>query len=371
MLPPILQQYVRRKAGPLPVSAQITSHTFMLTGVKEKHFFSDPDLFLMCQLAVSAYYDLDVPSLYYDMYNIEAEALGQKLLWPEGMFPEIDGSRLLLRDKSSLDRLSAPDPRKSGRMAFIREVYKRAVDMGIQPGIRFCAPFTLAANTRGLENLVMDVMTDPPFTRRLFEFLTFEVLAPWIGELRSVCGPGISATGADALASLPITNPEIIENYALGYVEALRNDIGHVGVSAWWGERYLKTPEELMSLKLRGSPASLRGYDPDVYAAGPERFAVFAASRGAGVRLGIDSSLLTRGAPGEVVERAKQYARAVQGNVSPGIFLNEVTRETPSAHVHAAVNAVRRSGLSEEEVISLSQSREAFGSWCESNGVSF
>ncbi len=126
----------------VPVTAQVTSHTLRLTGVNERDFFSDPALFVSSHLLVSEYYEFDSPAIYYDMYNIEAEALGQKLTWLPRMFPEIDSSAPLIHERSVLDRLKPIDPASDGRMPFIREVNKRMMDIGLKPSPRFCAPFS-------------------------------------------------------------------------------------------------------------------------------------------------------------------------------------------------------------------------------------
>jgi hypothetical protein len=336
-----LASRTKNKSGEVSISAQIGSHTMRLTGVSERAFFSDPNLFINNHLMVSAYYDLDSPALYYDMYNIEAEALGQKLVWLPEMFPEMDGKNPLIKEPRDLDRLRPPNPRKDGRMPFIIEVYKRMVDLGLNPSPRYCAPFTLVGNIRGLSNLLMDILLDPPFVHRMFNFVTREVLLPWVDVLRDECGKDLFALGADAQASLPLTNLDIIEEYALGYVLKMRQQMEHIGVTAWWGERYLENPEDLFKLKLRGNPGVLKGYDPDVFEVGPERFAHFAAANDVHVTLGLDSTLLPSEPVQVIVERVKSYVSALRRRNGGGLFLNEVTRDCPSGAVHAAVQAAR------------------------------
>lgn len=330
-----------RKADGISVSAQIGSHTMRLTGVTERAFFSNPYLFVNNHLLVSAYYELDTPAMYYDMYNIEAEAMGQELVWVPGMFPEINSANPLIKGESDLDRLRPPDPKKDGRMPFILEVYKRMVDLGLNPSPRYCAPFTLIGSIRGLNNLLMDILTNPSFAHKLFSFVTTDVLMPWIETLRRECGAGLFALGADAQASLPLTNLEILEEYALGYVLRIREEIGNIGVTAWWGERYLRDPEALFKLKLRGNPGVLKGYDPDVYEVGPERFVEFAAANDAHITLGLDSGTLASEPIPVIVDRVKHYVQAMGRQKKGSLFLNEVTRECPSEPVHAAVQAAK------------------------------
>ena len=77
----------------VPVMAQLAAHTLSLTGVGDQSFWSDPDVFLRSHLMASEYYRLDTPSTYFDLYNVEAEAMGQSLVWLAGEFPEIDRTR--------------------------------------------------------------------------------------------------------------------------------------------------------------------------------------------------------------------------------------------------------------------------------------
>jgi hypothetical protein len=88
---------------------------------------------------------LDVPGFYYDIYNIEAEALGQRLTWESDRMPDIDRQNLLIRDHSDLDRLRPPDFKKSGRMPFVLEAMRRSYDLGLPVRVRFCSPFSLAS----------------------------------------------------------------------------------------------------------------------------------------------------------------------------------------------------------------------------------
>ena len=88
-------------------------------------------------------------------------------------------------------------------MPFVLDVMRRAYDLGLPVRLRFCSPFSLAVNVRGIENLLMDILTAPRFAHRLLTFLTDDVLIPWVQTQREAIGqPQIRANGADAAASL-------------------------------------------------------------------------------------------------------------------------------------------------------------------------
>lgn len=60
-------------------------------------------------LDVQARFGLDVPAVTYDVYNIEAEALGQGIQWSEAGMPDIDRTAPLIRDRADLSRIRTPD----------------------------------------------------------------------------------------------------------------------------------------------------------------------------------------------------------------------------------------------------------------------
>ena len=54
-----------------------------------------------------------------NIYNIEAEALGQKVVSHPRGIPDVDRTRPLISNPADLDRIAPPDPRKSARMPWV------------------------------------------------------------------------------------------------------------------------------------------------------------------------------------------------------------------------------------------------------------
>ena len=82
--------------------------------------------------------------------------------------------------------------------------------------VYFTAPFSLAANIRGYENLVGDMFERPSFVHRLFKFLCDEVIGPHIEAMRSAVGiPDLIMDGRDAWASPPMIT---LTGYELNWV---------------------------------------------------------------------------------------------------------------------------------------------------------
>jgi hypothetical protein len=214
--------------------------------------------------------------------------------------------------------------------------------------MQFCAPFSLAANVRGIESLVMDVYTDPDFACSLFERLTEEVVGPWIAYQLQHFPDAASMGGSDATASLPIVNLDMLAQWVAPYILRLREMCGpKVYVANWVGERYLNTPEKvdkMLDLKLRVSPGFLEGQDPDVEALGPERFKAYAEAHDVPLVLGVGAGFLATATSEEVRDRVKKYVEVGGKNGRFALYLCNLGATTPQENVRTATEATREFG---------------------------
>ena len=107
---------IETNANPSPqkpkiiIGAQSNDHSAYLAGVSTEQFFTDANTFAHVQLLVTEYYRLDVLSNFWDVYNIEAEALGQKVIYHPGGIPDVDRTRPLISSPADLDRISPLRP---------------------------------------------------------------------------------------------------------------------------------------------------------------------------------------------------------------------------------------------------------------------
>jgi uroporphyrinogen-III decarboxylase len=344
-----IARLLQGEADTVPILAQINEHVVKLYGGDIREAYTNAAKFVEMNLAVYEYYQLDRPGFYYDIYNIEAESLGQRLNWESDRMPDIDRQNPLIREHSDLDRLRPPDFKKSGRMPFVLEVMRRCYDLGLPVRVRFCSPFSLAVNVRGIENLLMDILTDPPFARRLLTFLTDEVLIPWVQAQREAIGqPKISGNGADAAASPPIVTVEILEEFVMPYVARMNEKIGNVTSMGYWGYSYLyKHPEKfyrMLGLMASVSPAALMCLDPDVARTGPEPYAEYAREKKMSLMLGLDTLLLQDGPLSRIAEQCRRYVLAGAKAERLDMFFNDVSIHTSPQNVHTAIAAIRHFG---------------------------
>ena len=329
------------------IGAQSNDHSARLAGVPSKRFFTDALTFARVQLLVTEYYGFDAPINFWDVYNIEAEALGQRIVYHPDGIPDVDRSKLLIKSPSDLDRIKPPDPYKSGRMPWLLEVNKYYLEMtGKLERVYFTSPFSLAVNIRGYENLIYDMLENPVFVHRLFEFLCDDVIAPFVETMRSEIGnPDLIADGRDAWASPPMITLDMMDEYVVAYTERLRDRLGdRLLTRGNWGDAKTKDPERFFSQKLQCSPGSLSVLDPDLYEVGPGRVKTFADEHNASVTAGVDAKLLQTGPIEAIVERLKLYIDKMARDGRCMIHLNHIPADTPTEHIHAAVAACHTYG---------------------------
>ena len=338
------------KAKHVIIAAQSIDHSAYLAGVPYQRYFTDARTFAETQLLVSKYYKFDAPNNTWDVYNIEAEALGQKTVYPPDGIPDVDRTQPLIDSPASLDKIQIPDPYTSGRMPWVHSINKAYIELIGRPArIFFCAPFSLAVNIRGYENLIMDILYNPEFAHRLFETLCDKIIAPYVQAMRDeIARPTALADGNDAWASPPMITWDIMENFVVRYAERLREAVGGKLVTRGnWGDSEGSDPdfaERFWALKLRACPGFLSVLDPDLYKVGPIRVKSFAQKHDAYVTAGVDATLLKRGPVEAIIERIKQYIDAMARDGRCAIYLNQIPADTPPEHVHAAVAACRTLG---------------------------
>lgn len=333
----------------VPVYAQLHEFAMQELGIPASDFYTDPALMTEGSLKVTERYDIDVGYVDYDVYNIEAEALGQEIIFSDRHMPDVDRARPLITGPDDLKLVVSPDFDSAGRFPMVMEVqnlYEKLT--GVPATLQFTAPFSLAANLRGIEPLIMDIYANPDFARGLFDALVEEVLAPWIQYQKEHFPDATSIVGSDATASLPIVNMALLEEWVAPYILRLREICGpQVYVPNWVGERYLKLPERLMELKLRVCPGFLEGQDPDVDALGPQIYKDFANKKEVPLVLGLGAGFLANSTPEQVSDKTRQYVEVGGENGRFALYLCNLGASTPPENVRAAVRAVHSYGAYE------------------------
>ena len=344
-----LQQALRGVPDRVPITAQMHEFSLAWTGGRGQEFYRQGQTLVSGILRTAEAFGFDVPSIGYDVYNIELEALGQPLIFAEHCAPVADSAAVLIASRSELERLRPPVAGKAGRMPFVLEVHRSFLEQtGVHPTIQFCAPFSLAALARGYSRFIEDICLEPSFAHELLSFFTEKVIAPWINAQKERFPGALFAVGADALCSPPMTNLQIIREFAIPYILRLRQLCPlAVSVVNWWGDSCFGDPEELLKLKLQVSAGLIRAQDPDVARLGARVFKDFALRHGVALEIGIGETVLNQGPVSAIRARIRDCLSqaAEQGRLV--LYLTSLSAETPPPHVRAAIQAVKDYGLYE------------------------
>ncbi len=272
--------------------------------------------------------------------------LHQKIIFYDAVMPDVDRTHPLLQHKSDLKKLHTPDFDKTGRCPVVVDIYRSFEAMtGVKASLAFCAPFSLAVNLRGMEKLIIDTYDDPEFVRTLFDFITDDLLIPWLTYLTEKFPDAPAIVGADAFASLPMINEAIMERWVVPYIERLRNAISQrLCAPNQTGECYPKNPEAFMDIRRRANPFYVEGQDPDVEALGPEFYAQYAQKHGLPLLFGVGAVFLNSSTPAEITTRIQHYIQAGGRDGRLWLYLCNLSPTTPAENITAAVAAVRKYG---------------------------
>lgn len=330
----------------VPVYAQMHEFAMAQVGASAIEFYTTPELLTPATLEIAERYGIDVGLIDYDCYNIEAEALGQRIVWRNDHMPDVDRSTPLITGPDDLHRIRTPDFDIEGRFTKIVEMhtlFEKLTGIPSSPG--FAAPLSLAANIRGIENLIMDMILNPSFARGLFDAIVDEVLIPWILYQKKHLPNATSISGSDATASPPILSVKMLEEWVVPYILRLREICGpEVYVPNWVGEQAIKEPERLMDLKLQVNPGFLQGQDPDVAALGPALFKDHAVAHDVPLVLGVGAAFLATCTPRDARDRVKHYVEVGGKNGCFALYLCNLGATTPPENVKAAIDAIRAYG---------------------------
>ncbi len=331
----------------VPFIAQMHEFAMKWTQEPAKKFYSDPAILVRRTIDTASDFNFDVPWLGYDVYNIETEALGMKIKYHDNSPPEIGENQPLIQKKDQLGNLKFPDPYSTGRMPFVLEANKLFENAtGYPPPIQFTGPFSMSVFLRGYENLIDDIYSDPDFAHTLFGCITEEILAPWILTLRKECPRATIFRGADAMASPPLVDIKILSEFIVPYILKLKELCGdEVTIINWWGDQYIKNPEEMLSLKLKISPAIIQGQDPDVEIIGPEFYKDFAVKNRTALVLGIGNIFLQNSGKDAIKSRIAHYNKSFSTGEKFMIYLCYLSAETPPENVREAVSAIHNYGV--------------------------
>lgn len=307
-------------------------------------FYTDPETFVRGICTTTRDFGFDIPSFVWDVYNVEAEALGVPLVLFEDMAPALDNVTPFIENEKDLARQKSLDPATAGRMPMVAEILHLAKEMtGRRPPLCFCGPFTMAAHLVTFENLVVAMQENPGFVHKLMNFIVDEVLAPYLHYMLKQFPDLPFYDGSDATASLPFITQSMQEEFAMAPILRLQEMADRpVYVDNWWGDSFTDDKERYWENKLRVAPDFFKIQDPDLWKVGLEEPMDFARRKDKSVVLGIDNNLFQNGPEEEIQKRIHEYMEAIENFDGRGtVYFCNLSAVTPPEHVRVAVDAVR------------------------------
>jgi 5-methyltetrahydrofolate--homocysteine methyltransferase len=331
-------------AESMPFTAQMHEFAMRESGQPGHKFYTDAKTLVRGTLETSRDFGFDTPFLVWDVYNVEAEALGAKLVLFDDMAPAIDNLTPLIRDGKDLARLKAPDPYSSGRMPMVFEALQAYKDLtGVTPAPQYCAPFTLASHCLTFENLIVQIKQNPKFVHEVMAFLVDEVIAPYMNALLEAFPEASGAEGSDAVASLPFITQDMLDEFALAYIERLQaQTIKPATCDNWWGDSFTGDLEGFWQSKLRATPDYLKVQDPDLFKIGAQPVVDYAMAHDLPFVLGVDNNVLQNGPFEEIEKRIHEYMEVAEASAKGVLYLCSLSAVTPVENVRFAIDAIKR-----------------------------
>ena len=151
-----------------------------LYGIDSAEYYKkDPERYARTNLITSRLLGIQKFYTVWALYAFTCEALGQVMMYPDKFPPGSDPDKVLI-DKSNWRLLTTPDF-NTGIPKIINDMLRVNERLtGMEPLLQISAPYSLAADIYGQEQLLSDVVHEPDFVNELLDHLADQILCPWI-----------------------------------------------------------------------------------------------------------------------------------------------------------------------------------------------
>lgn len=357
----MVAQMTGKRADRVPfLGAQLHDHAMTLAKVPARKYYSDASLLVTTQFAVNRWYKFDAGMIMGDAYNLEAEALGAKMIYSDNAMPTIDRNYPLIKNPGDLDKLGSIDLSK-GRIPYGIELGRLVSELVPPPfgGGFFCSQWSLICNTFGYSNAIRALRRDKVFAAELFDYIENEVLFPYLKAQAEV---GIkNSQGADAWAAFPNITPEIAEEWVYPSARRLRDrakkELGMNAMSAFLSCDYCEEDPEKFNKEMMFKCWSLSSQPLglDVLFSGmgrthdwnPEWMQEFAVEYGSKGRkrpiLGsFNGTYIKDSTPQTIIEKIRQWIDIMGRDGGLLLFIgSNVPASTPPINVHTVRKAIK------------------------------
>ena len=151
-----------------------------LYGIDSAEYYKkDPERYARTNLITGRLLGIQKFYTVWALYAFTCEALGQVMMYPDKFPPGSDPDKVLI-NKSNWRLLTTPDF-NTGIPKIINDMLRVNERLtGMEPLLQISAPYSLAADIYGQEQLLSDVVHEPDFVNELLDHLADQILCPWI-----------------------------------------------------------------------------------------------------------------------------------------------------------------------------------------------
>ncbi len=216
----------------VPFVPAVYEHKAWFVNETPSNVSRDVGLFTKAVLAEFETIRPDAITIGIDVYNVEAEALGCKVIYYDGddtSVPAIGADGAAFTEQDDFASIGVPDPQKDGRMPINLEVAKNVVKiLSAEVPIRgaLSGPFSMAANLVGPAELFMLTVTNPTFVNNLLLFASNVVKRFGDAYIKAGCGVIIF----DSQASPDLLSPKMYREFVLQPTKSIIDHFHKMGV---------------------------------------------------------------------------------------------------------------------------------------------
>jgi len=212
----------------VPFAPTVYEHGARILNITPSRLARDAELLCKSQLAAYEMYRHDIVTVGADIYNIEAEALGSRVIYYEdNTIPSIE--QILIEEPSDLENLHMPDPYKDGRMPLVLEACKEInskIGCEVPVSSAIVGPFTLAAILRGYENFLMDLINEEEFAKKQLKFAS----GTGLRYAKALIDNGIGVSVNESWIAPPLLSPSIFKDIVFDFEKAFISQIKALGI---------------------------------------------------------------------------------------------------------------------------------------------
>jgi hypothetical protein len=191
-----------------------------LYGINSKEFYKDdPKRYVRTTLMTQRLLGFRKLTLGWPVYAFGAEALGQATMYPDQHAPGADPGVSLV-DRNNWSELEAPDFEAEVPQVIEAMLSSFTELTGLEPVVHLPAPYSLAADIFGQENLITALSHEPDFVVEFLNHLTDKIFVPWCERLTQKY-PNIWLELSDASGSPLFISPTLFQKIAASPVQRL------------------------------------------------------------------------------------------------------------------------------------------------------